>query len=186
MVQFSFDEGLASDTSRASELEEKLADIFRLLWRPVFRYVVGIVGDLHGAEDVTQEVFLRLCGSVRKGETILNCRSWIFHVAYRLAVDTLRANGRAETVEGSELARSLERILDHGADPERKLLEREQNGRLLSAWSRLSPQEQHCLNLRAEGLSYEEIAAVLGIGRSSVGSYLTRGIAKIKKAANHD
>ncbi|MCI0418723.1 MAG: sigma-70 family RNA polymerase sigma factor [Acidobacteria bacterium] len=184
LVQFPLDRGLAGDARRTSELEERVAAIFKLLRQPVFRYVVGMVGDRDGAEDVMQEVFLRLYCSVRKGETISNCRSWVFHVAYRLAVDLLRANGKAESLEGSELASALERILEPGADPERRLLEQEQNDRLLSAWSCLSPQERHCLNLRAEGLSYSEIASVLGIRSSSVGSFLARGITKIKKATH--
>jgi len=185
LVQFPFDQGIAGDASRTSEVEEQFAEIFNLLRRPVFRYVVGIVGDRDGADDVTQEVFLRLYSSVLKGETISNCRSWVFHVAYRLSVDMLRANGKTESLEDSELALALERILDPDADPEQRLLVREQGNRLLSAWSCLSSQERHCLNLRAEGLSYSEIASVLGIRSSSVGNFLARGITKIKKAT-HD
>jgi len=184
LVQFPLDQDLADDARGTSELEERVAGIFKLLRQPVFRYVVGMVGAREGAEDVMQEVFLRLYSSVRKGETISNCRSWVFHVAYRLAVDLLRANGKAESLEGGELALALERIRDPGADPERRLLEREQNARPLSAWSCLSPQERHCLSLRAEGLSYSEIASVLGIRSSSVGSFLARGIIKIKKATH--
>ncbi|MGI8782935.1 MAG: RNA polymerase sigma factor [Acidobacteriota bacterium] len=185
LVQFPLGQELAGDAKRTSELEERIAEIFKLLRRPVFRYVVGMLGDSQGAQDVTQEVFLRLYSSVRKGETISNCRSWVFHVAYRLAMDMLRVKGKVELMEASGLALALDRSVDPGLDPERRLLEREQNDRLLSAMSRLSPQERRCMNLRAEGLSYGEIASVLGIRSSSVGNFLARGITKIKKAT-HD
>ena len=70
---------------------------------------------------------------------------------------------------------------DTSANPEESLLESEQRNELLAAFDCLSPQERNCLNLRAEGLSYGEIASVLGIRSSSVGNFLARGICKIRK-----
>ena len=68
---------------------------------------------------------------------------------------------------------------DLAPNAEQRLLEQEQQQRLRRAMMRLSPQERYCLDLRAEGLSYREIAEVLGISVSSVNTFLGRGVKKI-------
>ena len=67
-------------------------------------------------------------------------------------------------------------------DPERGLLERERLGRVHRAILNLSEQQRRCLHLRMEGLRYPEIAEVLGISASTVGEFLRRAIARLRKA----
>jgi RNA polymerase sigma factor (sigma-70 family) len=63
-------------------------------------------------------------------------------------------------------------------------MEQEQRRAFLVSLRKLSPQERHCLYLRSEGLSYNEIAEILGIAATTVPTFLSRGIKKLRK--NHD
>jgi RNA polymerase sigma factor (sigma-70 family) len=64
------------------------------------------------------------------------------------------------------------------------LLAGERHRRLRAALSQLSPQQRHCLFLRAEGLGYREIGEVLGIGISTVATFLGRAIKRIAEDVN--
>jgi len=152
-----------------------------MLHRPVLRYVLAILGDWGTAEDVTQDVFLKLYVSLRRNEDIVHIRAWVFQVAYRLTMDVVRVTRKVEFVKDDVAVLVFGSMPDACANPEENLLENEQRDELLAAFHRLSPQERNCLNLRAEGLSYGEIASVLGIRSSSVGNFLARGICKIRK-----
>jgi RNA polymerase sigma-70 factor (ECF subfamily) len=171
----------AFDARRSGELEERVTELFTMLHRPVLRYVLAILGDRGNAEDVTQDVFLRLYVSLRRGEEIVHIRAWVFQVAYRLTMDVIRTNRKVEFVQGDEAMLVFDNTPDAGINPEESLLESELSDELLTVFHHLSPQERNCLNLRAEGLSYGEIASVLGIRSSTVGNFLTRGICKIRK-----
>jgi RNA polymerase sigma-70 factor, ECF subfamily len=181
LVQTVADRCSAFDLRRSSQLEAKVTELFNLLHRPVLRYVLAILGDRGTAEDVTQDVFLRLYVSLRRGEDIVHIRAWVFQVAYRLTMDVMRATHKVEFVPDDVALLAFGSMPDTSANPEENLSESEQRDQLLAAFQRLSPQERNCLNLRAEGLSYGEIASVLGIRSSSVGNFLARGICKIRK-----
>ena len=181
LVETIADRSASFDLRRSGELEAKVTELFKMLHRPVLRYVLAILSDRENAQDVTQDVFLRLYLSLRRGQEIVHIRAWVFQVAYRLSMDVIRANRKVEFVQSDQAMLVFDSAPDAGVDPEETLLENEQRGELLTVFQRLSPQERNCLNLRAEGLSYGEIALVLGIRSSSVGNFLTRGICKIRK-----
>jgi RNA polymerase sigma-70 factor (ECF subfamily) len=56
--------------------------------------------------------------------------------------------------------------------------------RLRDGLEALSPQQRRCLYLRAEGLRYHEIAETLGVSLSTVAEYVSRGIARLRKAVH--
>jgi len=167
----------------ASALEQKVTEVFEWFYEPVNRYVRSIIGSAADAEDLAQEAFVRLYTSLQSENRIGNVRSWLFRVAHNLAIDYLRQVRHLDhdVPEGWELR---EDRLDPGANAEQRLLEQEQRQRLRRAMIRLSPQERYCLELRAEGLSYREIAEVLGVSISSVNTFLGRGVKKLAGEIN--
>jgi RNA polymerase sigma-70 factor (ECF subfamily) len=68
--------------------------------------------------------------------------------------------------------------------PERALLERERMLRFHKAVESLSEQQRRCLFLRLEGLRYPEIGATLGISASTVGEFMRRAIARLKRVSH--
>ena len=162
-----------------STLEVKVAQVFDLLRDPVYRYFLRRLADASEAEDLTQEVFLRLYSWLDKGRKVENIRAWVFRVAHNLVIDREALNARFQSLDSNEWERVSETYPDLAPSAERRLLEQEQQGKLHLALKRLSPQERECLDLRAEGLSYREIAEVFDMRTHTLVSFLRRVIKKL-------
>ncbi|MCI0423748.1 MAG: sigma-70 family RNA polymerase sigma factor [Acidobacteria bacterium] len=163
------------------KLEQKVAELFERFRDSVYHYVIGIVSNPAEAEEVTQEAFLRLYCCLLKGVAIDNCRAWIFRVAHNLAIDFHRKSGPGEPMDSAIWDDACAHNPDPRPDPEQDLLNHERQQQFRAAVSRLSPQERHCLDLRAEGLRYREIAEVLGLPLSAVENSMERIVKKIRK-----
>jgi RNA polymerase sigma-70 factor, ECF subfamily len=169
---------------RVTELEGKVSELFLGFKLPVYRYLVGVLGNRDDAEEMTQEVFLSLYSTLQKGTRIDNFRAWVFRVAHNLAMNHQKRPRIVEGVEEALWLRLCQERSDPASDSEQRLLREEKRTRMLRAMTSLSPQERHCLDLRAEGLCFREIAEVLGIRISTVETFLDRGIRKIAKEIN--
>jgi RNA polymerase sigma-70 factor (ECF subfamily) len=141
--------------------------LFREYHATLVRYLTRRLGDRDWAEEVAQETFVRAL----RQDTIVNERSWVFAVAHNLVRDGARrdarnrrhlelmaAEAREAQVESVDL--TLERAQE--ASDARKALEL------------LGERDRQALLLKEEGLDYAEIAAVLDIEKSSVGTTLSR------------
>jgi RNA polymerase sigma-70 factor, ECF subfamily len=131
LVQTVADRSSAVDLRRSGQLEAKVTELFQMLHRPVLRYVLAILGNRGTAEDVTQDVFLKLYVSLRRGEDIVHIRAWVFQVAYRLTMDVMRASRKVEFVPDDVAILAFDSMPDASADPEENLLENEQRDEFL-------------------------------------------------------
>lgn len=156
--------------------EREVVNAFARYGELVRSYVRTIMRDPAGAEDVTQEAFLRYLQELREGRPIHNAKAWLFRAAHNLALNRRRDDARLSPLE--DPARYS------GTAPKPSPLEESTRQRLREALQHLSPQEQRCIELRAEGLLYREIAQKLGIRISSVSNYMERGIGKLRQAVN--
>ena len=148
----------------------------------IYRYLVALGIEPATAQDLTQEIFLKLFATMAKGKAIQSVRAWMFTVASNLALNHLRAESYHPSISGEEVARWLETQAQPGADPEKVLLERERAIALQEVIGTLSHQQQVCLHLRAEGFRYREIAKILGVTVPTVAEFLRRAISRLKKA----
>jgi len=159
--------------------DEQVTRAFEDAREDVYRYLVTLGLPPPQAQEAAQEVFLRLYVALESGELIENMRAWVFRVAHNLGLD-MRNKRQALQVE-PEMERGLR---DSARSIEMDLIERERMVQLAGAWKTLSPQQRQCLHLRAEGLRYREIAAVMGIGISSVREFLNRAVSKLQRAVH--
>ena len=141
--------------------------LFREYHATLVRYLTRRLGDRDWAEEVAQETFVRAL----RQDTIVNERSWVFAVAHNLVRDGARRDARnrrhlelmaaeAREVQVESVDLTLERAQD--ASFARKALEQ------------LGERDRQALLLKEEGLDYAEIADVLQIEKSSVGTTLSR------------
>ena len=144
----------------------------------VFRYLITLGLHPPQAQEATQEVFLRFYRATRNGEEIRNVRAWVFRVAHNLGLN-IRAQEDFTRPFDPEVE---EKLRDPAQTPEFSLLERERMLQLHRAVEALSPQQQQCLRLRAQGLRYHEIAETIGISISTVSEFLQRAIQRLRKA----
>ena len=170
----SIDVGEASTVS----CEDRVTRIFEEARDDIYRYLVTLGLPPPSAQEATQEVFLRLYVSLRKGERIENLRGWIFRVAHNHGLTIRSREAVALALEPDSTAQ----IPDCGENPEEALLNRERLLRFHHAVEALSNQQRNCLYLRAEGFRYREIAEILGLSDSTVGEFLRRAIRRLRKA----
>jgi RNA polymerase sigma-70 factor (ECF subfamily) len=168
------------EQAEAKALHEEVTKIFEDARDDVFRYLITLGLHPPQAQDATQEVFLRLYVEMKKGEEIRNKRAWIFRVAHNYGLQ-IRAREAVFRPFDPDLE---DKLRDRDQSPEFSMLERERMLRLHSAVESLSPQQRQCLQLRAQGLRYREIASAIGIGVSTVSEFLQRAILRLRKAAH--
>ena len=148
-------------------------EAFTLHHRAVYRYACALVRDSQLAEDIVQEVFMRLYQNLHSAQREGLLRAWLLRVAANVARNMLRGRNRSAARDEefvSELVRSVEPL---SADEElMRQSEIEEARRVLS---RIKEPMRSCLLLKHEGLSYREIAAALEINEANVGSLIARG-----------
>ena len=141
------------------------------------RYLRTGLRDATEIEDLAQETFIRYFQARSNGEKIENPKGWLYRVGRRLAVD--HAKKARPVLLDDEGWRGVEagRAEPAGAD------EGEQSQRWSHLpWHVLSEMEKECLLLRAEGLTFREVADVLDVSMSSAASYVARAIKKFQRA----
>jgi RNA polymerase sigma-70 factor (ECF subfamily) len=170
-------EGAAEPTELVS-LHDQVEQLFHEARNDLYYYILSFGLEAHEAQEIAQEVFLCFYVALKRGEAIQNPRGWIFRVGHNMAVNaTSRRTTRWLFAAGSD-----RETPSHQDTPEESLIRRQAAGRIRQALAALSPQQRVCLQLRADGLRYAEIAKVLGIGTSTVGQFLSRAIRKLRKA----
>jgi len=142
-------------------------DLFETHGAAIYRFAVVLLKHRQDAEDCVQETFLKLLRHLEAGGDTSNIRGWLFTVAANAARD--RQRGRL---------RWLPWLPEHDAqiDPPRLP---DEDGRLTharAALRRLSARDRLLLALRAQGLSYRDIASAARLNPASVGRLLARAV----------
>ena len=165
-----------------SHIEREVLELFDQFRNPLLRYALSFGIPVHDAEEVVQEVFLSLFRHLQLRRSRKNLRGWIFRVAHNLALRQRHANQRSrdKTVFDPTI---VENQFDPSPDPEELLSSAQRRHILLAVVHALPEADQSCLRLRAEGLSYREIAAILGMSLGAVSISLTRSLARLIRAA---
>jgi len=163
-----------SQAGTAAATSEKIVfdEAFTLHHRTVFRTARSVVQDAGIAEDVTQEVFLRLYENMDAINNEEMLRPWLIRVALNLARNTLRGNIRANTRE-ENYVKETDETTDFTA--EKDLEQRERAIEVHRALSLIKEPLRSCLVLKQQGLSYREIAESLSLNETSIGTFVARG-----------
>jgi RNA polymerase sigma-70 factor (ECF subfamily) len=173
--------GLSAEAATASmSTQDEVIEAYEQGRNDVYHYMLRLGLDPARAQEISQEVFLRLFLALQRGQEIRNKRAWLFRVAHNLGIDSRREGKRWQVLDDT-LAASLH---DRRPGPDAGLIAGERTDAVKQALDSLSPQQRQCLHLRAEGLRYREIAEAIGIGVSTVGEFLNRAVTRLRKAAN--
>jgi RNA polymerase sigma-70 factor, ECF subfamily len=142
-------------------------------------------GSRQEAEDMTQEVFLKLHGALPKFDPAKNFQAWFLTLAKNHLIDEYRRT-KWERGQRDEFD---ERVLAHAADdgPEASLADKETKAFVWEGLNRLSTEMRTVIVLRdLQGHSYEEMAGMLGLPLGTVKSRVNRAriqLAKVLRAA---
>jgi len=141
-------------------------EAFTLHHRAVFRTARAVLRDSALAEDVTQEVFLRLYRNFDATRDTELLRPWLLRVTLNVARNTIRGQNRS-------LARdtAYHKTSDDSAVFQSRLEVQE----VRRALDKIKEPMRSCLLLKQQGLSYREIAESLSLKETNVGSLVARG-----------
>jgi len=140
----------------------------------LLRYATSLVGRSLAA-DVVQDTFLELCRAKRE-EVQGHVAAWLFRVCKHRALDLGRKQRRLRSLEEAD----VEEAPDSG--PVNKLERKEAATRVGAALARLPEREREALTLKLDaGLSYKEIAEVMGLTPSNVGFILHTAVKRVQR-----
>jgi RNA polymerase sigma-70 factor (ECF subfamily) len=152
--------------------------LLRVYTRKIYNFCYRFTGRAEEAEDLTQEVFIKIFQTLRSFDASQGSFStWLHRVARNHLVDHYRRT-RKDRVTAS-IEDDLETIQEKpspGADPAGHLEVRERKEQLQRGLDRLSPDLREAVVLRdLHDLDYLEIAKVLGVPEGTVKSRINRG-----------
>jgi len=148
----------------------------------VYSLVCGMVRDPGHAEDLVQDVFLKTYRKLKDFEQKSRFYTWVYRIAVNRTLDFLKGRERLRAASLEELPRAEPTAAAVETDPATPLLEREFVEQMEAALAGIPPKFREILVLReVQGLSYEEIAEVLGCSKGTVESRLFRARARLKE-----
>lgn len=150
---------------------------------PIHSYASRLLGNAEDADDITQEVFIRVHGHLAELRDQARLKSWLYRIATNLCMDQLRRRSRTRRIFGipvplgpepddSDHAPMREVANPGSISPIDQVAERDH---IAGALRQMPPKYAICLMLHsAQGLSYREIAEILGISPGAAAVRLTR------------
>lgn len=149
---------------------------FDEMYPPLVRYCHRLTGDRDAAEDAAQEAMVRLFTHDVDGPPPA-VRVWLFKTATHLVRDRHR-------VDENRRRLLRENPVEPGGTegPDRRLERSLERDRARRGLERLAARDREMLVMRYEGFSYKEIAEVVNVAASSVGTLLSRAEARFVEA----
>jgi RNA polymerase sigma-70 factor (ECF subfamily) len=157
-------------------------DAFRLLFEThkdrVYSIALRYSGDAAEAMDIAQETFLKLLSSIQEFRGDSSFESWLYRIVVNRCLDHQRRSRKVMPFIGD--------LLDAAESALSKLLRAEVESDVQAIVGNLPPEQRIVVVLRyTEGLSYEEIAAILNCSKGTVASRLNRAHSVLERRLSH-
>jgi RNA polymerase sigma-70 factor (ECF subfamily) len=164
----------------SDSVEQRFASLVQPHFVPLYRAALRLTRRRHDAEDLVQDVCLRVCGRLDELAALDNPRAWLMRILYRLFIDSERRRRRAPVALGAQERHDGEWPSD-GAGPERDADACRMHERVVAVWDELEPEQRALLSLHAEGHDFAELAEVFGINRNALSARLHRARQRLAK-----
>ena len=137
----------------------------------VYSVVLRMVADAEDANDIAQEVFIKVYRNLDKYSPEFKFSTWIIRIATNTVID-FRRKKKQEFVSIDEMETELPDIVT----PENEYLEKEHKSELMNAINALPDMYKMPIVLyHLEGMSYQEISSILGVSMSKIKNRIFRG-----------
>lgn len=162
------------------------AGAFEALYRhhrgPLYRFLLRQVNDAATAEELFQDVWMRVIDSRERYQPRARFSSWLYAIAHNRLMDHYRARGRARFLSPEEAAAAIDDLPSADIPAEMLVDMKRAAERLLEALARLPDTQREAFLLQQEGdLSIEEIGAATGVSRETAKSRLRYALAKLRE-----
>ena len=148
----------------------------------VYRLAYRLTGNAYDAEDLTQDVFVRVFKSIHTFQPG-TLEGWLHRITTNLFLDQAR---RRQRIRMDSMSVAPDHVWGSATGPEDLHVDAELDADVAAALEALSPEQRVAVVLcDIEGLSYEEIASVLDVKIGTVRSRIARGRAALREALAH-
>ena len=169
--------GSPGSTTAPNEAGLDFDALFATGYRRLARLLYRVTGDFGRAEEAASEAFWRLYCKPPAADT--NIDGWLYRTGLRLALDQLKKDRRRARYE------ALGSLFGLAASPHQVLEQTEERARVRQVLGTLKTEQVALILLRAEGLSYAELAVALRVKQGSVGTLLARAEEAFRKEYVH-
>lgn len=159
--------------------ESAFEELFLQHYGRILAVLLRLVGDRGRAEELANDVFLKLYRCPPPPRPDGNPGGWLYRTAIHLGIDALRATARRRHYEQAAGQSVLKTHVT--PSPLEDVLQEERRSRVRAVLAALKPAQAQILTLRSSGLSYNDLAESLGVQRGSVGTMLARAAAEFQK-----
>ena len=165
--------------------EKSLEILIGKCLKPIYSFIYRYVGNAQEAEDITQDVFVKVWRNLKRFDREKSFKTWIFSIAKNTAIDFLK---KKRTMQFSDFENErgestiLEKFIDSSPLPNELLERKDLMGTLAKAIGKLLPKYRMVLFLRYnDHFTFQEIAESLGEPLNTVKSRYRRGLIMLKK-----
>jgi RNA polymerase sigma-70 factor, ECF subfamily len=146
-----------------------------LAWKAAYRFL----GDAMESEDVAQESFLKILEAAPRYRPTATFRTYFYRTLTHLCIDRTRKKQLTSIDDIPEVA-------DPSLGPTENLIEKEHQAQIRTALDTLPPNQKAAMILRHyEGLSYAEIAQILGVTPKAVERLISRAGTSLQARLSH-
>ena len=147
---------------------EAFTDLMVRYQRPIYNAAFWVLRKAEDANDVTQDVFLKVAERLDDYDPEYKFFSWIYRIAVNEALNLLRRNGREDALDDE-----IDIPAGESSNPERRAGEAELAKRIQGALMHMATNDRLVLTLRHfSECSYQEIAEILDVDEKTVKSRL--------------
>lgn len=153
----------------------------------IYSLALRMVGNPEDAADLAQEAFLSAWRGLERFQGEAAFSTWLYRLTSNACIDFLRkekrkrAAGSVLYLDDTEEGATLD-LPDYDADPHRQLEQSEVREAIANGLAELSPEHRKVLALReVSGLSYAEIADILGLEEGTIKSRISRARLALRK-----
>lgn len=168
---------LLVDAARAGD-EQALSELYTLYFPRVYRYILARTGNTYDAEDLAEEVFIRVIEAIERFEwREAPFSAWLFRIAHNAVISQRRKDGARG--KSTQLAEGL---ATESAGPEELVETRLTLNDIMKAAEKLPEAQRQVIALRfAAGLSVAETARAMGKGEGNVKVIQHKAIVKLRE-----
>lgn len=152
--------------------------------KSILNFSYKLVGSQKDAEDITQEVFLKVWKSLKKFDIEKSFKTWIFAIARNTCIDFLRKKKEIpisyfDDEEGDNILEDS--LVDNGLKPDEVFMVGENKEMIENALSKISFMQKEVLILRyMNEMTFDEISEILNIPLNTIKSHHSRALIKMR------
>lgn len=141
--------------------ESAFNELYRAYEKPLYSFILRYTGNRNAAEDLVQQVWMKVIKALPKYDERSKFGSWLFSIAHHCCIDAVRKKNPKQ-IEAFDNTPVLDKLPGEKPNPEEELIQFEERGLLEKAIQMLPKEQKEVLLMRIySDLPFKEISAVL-------------------------